>query len=153
MREILFRGKRVDNGEWVEGCYAEFVHGFDGYIKPGIQVIRCVPSVANRLTQTYETELVEVFPETVGQYTRLKDRNGNKIFEGDILKLTGSYEETDGSMHPYEEIHEIVWLNGCFHAHNKKSYPYWPLLFEVIDGLHDGETYEIVGNIHEEKEE
>ena len=143
MREILFRGKRANNEEWVEGCYAEFIHGLDG---------RRVPSVAKRLTPTYETELVEVIPETVGQYTGFQDSKGLRIYDGDILKLKGSYEETDGSMQPYEEIHKIVYMRGCFYSHNIKGFPYWPLLFEVIDGLHDGETYEIVGNIHDEGE-
>ena len=53
-------------------------------------------------------------------------------------------------MQPHEEIHKIVYMKGGFYAHNEK---YWLLLFEVIDGLHDGETYEIVGNIHDEGEE
>ena len=117
MREILFRGKRVDNGEWVEGCYAEFVHGFDGYTKPGIQVTRCVPSVANRLTPTYETELVEVIPETVGQYTGMTDTNGNKIFEGDVVVCQGGeyyhgtweYESTE----IVKDIRSMGFLEYC----------------------------------------
>lgn len=102
MREILFQAKKVDNGEWIEGRYAEFVHGFDGYTKPGIQVTRCVPSVANRLTPTYETELVEVFPETVGQATGRKDQNDDNVFEGDMFldvttqeKFTIEWDEED----------------------------------------------------------
>lgn len=117
MREILFRGKRVDNGEWVEGCYAEFVHGLDGYTKPGIQVIRCVPSVANRLMPTYETELVEVIPETVGQYTGIADTNGNKIFEGDVAVCQGGeyyhgtweYESTE----IVKDIRSMGFLEYC----------------------------------------
>ena len=117
MREILFRGKRVDNGEWVEGCYAEFVHGLDGYTKPGIQVTRCVPSVANRLTPTYETELVEVIPETIGQYTGIADTNGNKIFEGDVVVCQGGeyyygiweYESTE----IVKDIRSMGFLEYC----------------------------------------
>ena len=146
-RDLSFRAKRLDGEGWAYGdvCNGEYGKAFILCDNDAV-----ITSKKNELTSW---GFIEVDPETIGMYTGFQDSNGLRIYDGDILKLTGSYEETDGSMHPYEEIHEIVWLNGCFHAHNKKSYPYWPLLFEVIDGLHDGETYEIVGNIHEEKEE
>lgn len=71
-REIIFRGKRVDNGEW---CYGDLIHnGFDGTsrtLQTGIAAHGCYP--------------IEVIPETVGQFTGRTDVNGVKIWEGDLI--------------------------------------------------------------------
>lgn len=79
MRDINFRGKRTDNGEWVYGyvcCY-----GWTGEEKTYI-----VPNYASALYS------IEVNPETVGQCIDLKDRNGINIFEGDIIYAVSNFD-------------------------------------------------------------
>ena len=146
-RDLSFRAKRIDNQEWEYGdvCNGEYGKVFILYDNDA--VITC------KKKELTSWGFIEVNPKTVGMYTGFQDSKGLRIYDGDILKLTGSYEETDGSMRPYEEIYKVVYMRGCFYAHNETSHPYWMSLFEVIDGLHEGETYEIIGNIHDKEEE
>ena len=87
MREILFRGKRVGDGEWVVGTLVKM--GPVGYVRHFI-----LPDYASAF---YD---IEVDPATIGQYTGLTDKTGVNIFEGDILSIENP--------HPFKPAIEIV---------------------------------------------
>lgn len=125
MREILFRGKRVDNGEWIEG---DLIQSRDKtYIHPKANSFRVSETGLSKLIV-----LREVYPETVGQYTGLTDKNGKKIFEGDIIRSNS--ERGYIEYYPNDCAFEVVDDHGF----------YW-LISEMSN-------IEVIGNIHDNPE-
>lgn len=129
MRQIIFRGKRADNGEWV-----------------------CDNSVLffSEKTKIYgalnEWREIEVIPETVGQYTGVIDKNGKKVFEGDIIDYTWD-TLCGGKEHRTYVIsyanNEAKFVGDCVIGNPRHSLP----TFEYI-----GERGEVIGNIYDNKE-
>ena len=134
MREILFRGKRKDNGEWVYGDLLSPLKSEPAVIVDG-------------------GWLVPVIPETVGQYIGLEDKNGRKIFEGDIVCKRDLTFKT--------ELVGVVMYNsaiGCFCIHSESKGITTRTGFEASDVYNDGQctvpvryNYEVIGNIYETK--
>ena len=140
MREILFRGKRVDNGEWVFGNLIEDKWGDDNSNTVyAILQDRVAPEIAALWTP------VKVAPETVGQYTGLTDKNGKKIFEGDIVRgkdYTGDRRE--GSVF-YDNYNAMYMIK----PNTKSDYRE----VNCLTSLTPAEAYlEVIGNIHDNSE-
>lgn len=130
MREILFRGKRTDNGEWIEGYLVEktIFSIFDTHLSFVIY---------KKPTNIYHEEYRGINPSTVGQYTGLTDKNGTKIFEGDIIQNTAN--GNFGIVRWYDE-HAAFVIQGI---NDNKTY--W--LFD-----NDFSKVRIVGNIFDTPE-
>lgn len=144
MREILFRGKRVDNDEWVEGAFCpdalEQIRGvsFDGFLDGFIRRFD---------TDSRKMVMYEVDRETVGQYTGLRDKNGKRIFEGDILRVW--YEEYPDEFHITK-----VWAQGatlCVDVMGE-DYDYTAINFADDVWSDTDQIVEIIGNIHDNPE-
>lgn len=129
MREILFRGKRKDNGDWV--------HGDLSYHHDGRVFTRCW----DRLGFDPAYNAYEVNPETVGQFTGLTDKNGKKIFEGDIVLF--DYIGRNRGVHGKAAVDFNNGKFGVFWGWHKE--------FVTLDGF-TNTTLEVIGNIHDNPE-
>lgn len=121
MREILFRGKRTANGKWVVGYVFKQ---------------RNPANIEESYIRVHETDF-NVIPETVGQFTGLTDRNGKKIFEGDIVKYS------------VNTVGIINYATACFCVDDIKfrNNPAMDIVFEAFpNGI------EVIGNIYDNPE-
>lgn len=138
MREILFRGKRCDNGEWVYGACCP-----DAKYKDVICFIRYYDKKTMQMT--------EIDIETRGQFTGLCDKNGTKIFEGDIVR----WENVDdyGEVHKSHN-HEILFDDKYFYSF-VASRDYGRDVFTKIQFSFNDirkNNIEVIGNIYDNPE-
>ena len=143
MREILFRGKRIANGEWVEGCLLNFDEE-SGYvfICPFFHGASTMP-----VSRIVEYTSLYVNPETVGQFTGLTDKNGKKIFEGDILKYQINIKTAI--------VGKIAFLCGAFVFESEELDRECDIAFATFadDEIALPENcIEVIGNIHDNPE-
>ena len=136
MREILFRGKRIDNGEWWYGLPLRTLN------KDGEDVlnIQCWERDEDGVTGIYDP----VTPDTIGQFTGLTDKNGKKIFEGDIVSRFINWlgQKVNGVIEYDTEV--ASWVCRPLNIESKVS-------TFLADWLH-GNDAEIIGNIHDNPE-
>lgn len=141
-REIKFRGKRVENGNWV---YGDLVHNaFDGTsmtIPIGIQPDNSYP--------------IAVHPETVGQYTGLKDKDGKEIYEGDVLKVNKAHD------HYINRNYVVFYDDAAFQIETPEITGRCAIVKFIYDAFHKDEIEEfsdyttlftLIGNIHDNPE-
>lgn len=146
MRDIKFRGKRNDNGEWIDGDLVKHYENQRRFI------------ACDQLAYTYSecgidrlvTErFYEIIPETVGQYTGLTDKNGVEICEGDIVRNGETIVYSTGETRRFEDVGIVRYdtKNGCLVVNNDVGRTK-RLTAKVIENNH----VKVIGNIHENPE-
>ena len=128
MREILFKAKRIDNGEWVEGCYVTS----DGKSFICMDIVEHYCVIALRW--------FEIDPETLCQFTGICDKNGNRIWENDVVWLV-----YDGKEH----IYQIIWDNSELDFKATNGEENYGSNFEYLLCC---DEIEVIGNIFDNKE-
>lgn len=142
MREIRYRGKRVDNGEW---AYGNLIYD---NIADKYWIILSI-NESEKIDGGLYIYAVEVIPETIGQYTGLHDKKGQEIYEGDIVLYKDwemATENGSGDMFINKGIVEYNESNCCFNITERQTIDNLDVLFEDTDCI------EVIGNIYENKE-
>ena len=132
---FLCRGKRKDNGEWVDG-----------------NLVYTRTTTLGVVTEIYTLEMrYEVIPKTVGQYTGLKDKNGKKIFEGDIVKITDRNVCFE-TMAVIEFGNPNGLYNWGWQLKPLENKPFAIEILHWVDMEDSGAFIEVIGNIHDNPE-
>lgn len=151
-REIKFRGKHVDNGEWVYGAFVP-----DALETPDNDLITW-GFIRRYNRDIRKMETIEVSRESVGQYTGLCDKNGKKIYEGDIVVIPGQYIWFDDGKPNYRGTVEWIYSQWQVVAHcvNKDKRGMSDGINEGLNdiGYDEGDEscWEVIGNIYDNPE-
>ncbi len=137
MRDFLFRGKQIDNDEWVFGSFCMDALELTGSVEPGVMdgFIRVFDPTTMKMV------MHEVYRETVGQYTGMVDKNRRKIFEHDIVKEPDTMHE--GEKQIFGKIMRVEMKSGCWFATDGECCAF---LGNVC------KYWEVIGNIHDNPE-
>ena len=142
MEIIKFRGKRVDNGEWVYGYYVEQYHSMK--YKKRIDAIF--------YSDEHKTYRIPIDRKTIGRYFGEEDKNGKAIYEGDIINLINDIDKSINVVCEFgiarREIFEnTVDITGFYFKlpNGKKTFP----IVNNYCGKRDLELFEVIGNVHE----
>ena len=144
MRQIKFRGKRIENDEWVYGALLTSDWNIDGY---------AVCAIVRSFAYDYNVSTFHVHPETVGQFTGLKDKNGKEIYEGDKIRGFDSINKyTDPALTDreptYTDSKYVEFINGSFCLSSNK-YPNGGCGVLGSYKPNKSEFMELIGNIHQ----
>lgn len=133
MRGILFRGKRIDNCEWVYGYYYKQTEFYGDEAEDHIII-----TSHEDLSFDQALDYCSVKPETIGQFTGLTDKNGKVIFEGDIVVFNRGRNLPNSRPHP-----EVIFFDERNVQFTRYTSPYATLQKDMM-----GEC-EVIGNIHD----
>lgn len=136
MRDIKFRGKRLDNNEWVYGSLLQ------SEIDVNQLAVKC--QIHERFAFDFSIKHYDVDPKTVGQFTSLQDKNGKEIYEGDLVKIFHRFDEEDYK-EDFETVGKVDFSSGAFWITGDG--------YSILQHFHyNSSDREVVDNIYENAE-
>jgi uncharacterized phage protein (TIGR01671 family) len=131
MREIKFRGKRIDTGEWIYGYFTRNDENGNCYI--------------TTQTESGGAHPWQVIPETVGQFTGVSDKNGKEIYDRDVLQMFRHSDNTN--RHEKDFVSKVSFEFGTFYVLGR-----YATKQSFLHMARPGQSFEIIGNIHDNPE-
>ena len=137
MREILFRAKRIDNGEWVEGYYIYHIKRticpIGDSVKPDDEQHVIMQDGFSDWNMPRNTVVFDIDPETVCQYTGLKDKNGKRIWENDIVSGYFNHKKITGFIKYGSNAVYYIEIEGSYGIHLDNSEDWLEVIGNIFD--------------------